>query len=203
MLVNWIEQNAKTSVLLPDNLQDGTSVFLEEADQNGSMKIRIDYVPTSSVVIDLDTEGQVGFFKKTGEESFDQRCDYLILTEQDDKYMATFIELKTNRETNDSGGEVQLRWSLPYLRYLIAVFRTAMYNQTSNKELVPRFFRISTLPSKESGSPKGRNRAKRRTRSPLESREYNNILVHYSTKDSFNFKDLAKRKPVTLRPEAV
>lgn len=200
LLVEWIEENAKSCSLLPESNRDGSSVYLEETEEGGKMKITINYITGSSVVVDLDNEGQVKFFKKMGEESFDQRCDYLILVEQDDAYAAVFIELKTNKEVYESGGEVQLRWSLPYLEYLIAVFRTDKYDVFASKELIPRYFRISTTPSRDRNLPKGKGPSKRRTREPFESRKYNNIQIHYSTRDRFKFKDLIKREPVPLRP---
>ncbi len=190
LLTEWLVKNTEPSLLLSEDKWSDRSVFLEEVDPNGRMEIKVDYVWRSTIVIDYDKEGQVGFFRKRGEESFDQRSDYLLLDELDDEYRATFIELKKNKERHESGGEVQLRWSLPYLEYLIAVYKTDNYTTYKRKDLKVRYFRISSPPSKRRGSPKTR------TREHFISRHYQNIVVHYSTRDRFKFKDFLAREPI-------
>ncbi len=178
----WIEQNVHPDMLLTEFERDGQTVHLIEKATNSTAKIVVEDVPESTAIVRLDIGGMSKVFssKNEREESrnFDERCDFLMLNETCKKYRAVFVELKSHDPRNIQKGKQQLRWSLPYLKYYLAVFEADCFEKTVNKDVEATFFIFSKEPRK------------RASRSHLVSGRYENIFVNIFTRENIEFSDL-------------
>lgn len=178
----WIEKNVHPEMLLTESERVGQTVHLIEKATNSTAKIIVEDVPESTAIIRLDIGGMSKVFgsKNDREEkrNFDERCDFLLLNETCKKYRAVFVELKSHDPRNIPKGKQQLRWSLPHLKYYLAVFEADCFEETVNKDVEATYFIFSKEPRK------------RASRSHLVSGRYENIFVQIYTRDNIEFKDL-------------
>ena len=92
-------------------------VYLKEQKTGFSMNVKIENVDQGLSIINFEQMGKVttyfkGRGKVKGEEwkkGFNNRCDFLVLEETDDEYIAYLIELKN--KVPDQHAASQLRWS--------------------------------------------------------------------------------------------
>lgn len=179
----WLNENILHCRKLPTDKRDGTTILLEEIDDNVEMKVRIEGVSKSAIVIRFDRGRRWQIFSE-GKE-YGRRCDYLILDETDLQYNAIFVELKNKIPAPDYYGEKQLLWSLPYLKYLLFVFGADTESRILNKKLVTKYFQF--------GNDERDWFKKRRVSEHFKERTFKGISVHCSTRDKFDLKELLRR----------
>ena len=177
----WIEENVHPDLLLKGCEKVGQTAHLVEKDKNSTKKILVKNIPESTVIIRCDLSGMSKVFRSKAERephrNFSERCDFLILDETIEKYRAVFIELKSGA-MNISKGKQQLRWSLPFLKYYLAVFEMDCFGERESKDVEVRYFIFSKEPRK------------RKSRGHLLSGRYENIFVNISTSDEIEFCNL-------------
>ena len=178
----WIENNVHPDMLLAKGERVGQTVHLIEKAGNSTAKIIVEDVPESTAIVRLDIGGLSKVFRskkeRDEERNFDERCDFLMLNETCQKYRAVFVELKSHDPRNIQKGKQQLRWSLPYLKYYLAVFEADCFKENVKKDVEANFFIFSKEPRK------------RASRSHLASGRYENIFVNIYTRDKFEFSEL-------------
>lgn len=119
--------------------RDGSKLILEEKENNFCMKVEIENTSPHLVVIKFDPgDNETTYFKRSGE--FSRRCDFLVLEETSDEYIVYFIELKG--KVPHEGGASQLRWSDPFLRYIMSVFLADSLRVKPDKSLRVKAFQI-------------------------------------------------------------
>ena len=184
----WIEENVHPDLLLKEGERVGRTVHLIEKDKSSAKKIQIENVPESTAIIRLDVSGMSKVFSskdnREAKRNFSERCDFLILDETSERYIAVFVELKSRDGRNIQKGKQQLRWSLPFLKYYLAVFEADCFEESGNKDIEAYYFIFSKEPSK------------RTSRGHLLSGRYENIFVNISTRDEIEFSELLDRKAV-------
>ena len=117
---DWIEERLRSDMILPEGCKDGRTFILK--DTQSSTAIRVENVPRSSVVVNLEIGGRRQVFKTGNGCEFYDRCDFLILEESETEYMAVFIEIKTLskvRSLVEVTRKVRAIVSLPCLQYLL------------------------------------------------------------------------------------
>lgn len=136
---DWLNENIKEERKTKNIRWSGRTVFLEEKTPTVSMSVKIDNVDQGLVVINFDQLGKTTTYLKGG-KGFGDRCDFLILEETDDKYVAYLIELENTVPALHPLS--QLRWSAPYLKYNLEVFLEHGLMMRSEKELSVKYFMI-------------------------------------------------------------
>ena len=135
----WLDENITEERKTKNIHWNGRTVFLEEIKTDFSMRVKIDNVDQGLVVINFEQLGKATTYLK-GEKGFGERCDFLVLEETDDEYIAYLIELEnTVPERHPTS---QLRWSAPFLKYNLEVFLEHSSIVCSEKELKMKFFMI-------------------------------------------------------------
>ncbi len=139
------------SVRLDGNIQDvrrtrnidwdGRTVYLEEKKSGFRMGVKIENVDRGLVVINFDHLGGSTTYLRGG-KGFGDRCDFLVLEETDSEYAGYLIELENQVPANHAIS--QLRWSAPYLRYILEVFLEDSLMEFPEKKLNVRFFMVGT-----------------------------------------------------------
>ena len=189
---DWIEEHLRCDMILPEDRRDGRTVTLND-NQSGTA-IRVENVPRSSVVVNLEIGGRRQVFETDNGCEFHDRCDYMILEESDTEYTAVFIEIKSTFEDykawyeSDEKGKSQLRWSLPCLQYLLSVFETATATRIRTKTIRAWYF----LAAKNVDLRFNR----RRTVDKFDSDYYRGLPVHYVKEDKIELEDLKAREPL-------
>ena len=188
---DWIEERLRSDMILPEGCKDGRTFILK--DTQSSTAIRVENVPRSSVVVNLEIGGRRQVFKTGNGCEFYDRCDFLILEESETEYMAVFIEIKTTFQEyeawyeSDEKGKSQLRWSLPCLQYLLSVYETDIETNIRIKTIRAWYF----LAAKNVDLRFNR----RRTVDKFDSDTYRGISVHYVKEDKMELEDLKAREP--------
>ncbi len=188
----WIEEHLRCDMILPEGSRDGRTITLK--DTQSGLAIRVDNVPRSSVVINLEIGGRRQVFETDNGCEFYDRCDYLILEETETEYIAVFIEIKTTFENykawyeSDEKGKRQLRWSLPCLQYLLSVFETDTETRIRTKAVRAWYF----LAAKNVDMRFRR----RRTVDKFDSDNYRGLPIHYVKEDKVELEDLKAREPL-------
>ena len=136
---DWLIDNIKEERKTKNIRWNGRTVFLEERTPTINMSVKIDNVDQGLVVINFDQMGNTTTYLK-GERGFGDRCDFLILEETANKYVAYLIELENT--VPEDHPLSQLRWSAPYLKYNLEVFLEHGLMKRPEKELKIKFFMI-------------------------------------------------------------
>ena len=136
---NWLNENISEERKTTNIQWDSRTVFLEENKPDYSMRTGVDNIDQGLVVINFEQPGKTTTYFR-GERGFGDRCDFLVLEETADEYIAYFIELE-NRVPHEHAAS-QLRWSVPYLKYILKVFLEDIWKDRSKKRLRMRFFMI-------------------------------------------------------------
>ena len=118
---------------------DGQTLILEEVDDNVCMKVRIEKVSRDLAVFNFDQGVDVNSQLKRSQE-FIQRCDFMALEETALEYIVYLIELKA--KVPSKKGAAQLRWSAPFLEYILAVFLSDSLLEDPEKKLKIKHFQI-------------------------------------------------------------
>ena len=98
---DWLEEHLRCDMILPENCRDGRTITLK--DTQSDIAIRVENVPRSSVVVNLEIGGRRQVFETDNGCDFYDRCDYLILEESETEYMAVFIETQPYPSRKDEG----------------------------------------------------------------------------------------------------
>ncbi|MDE0142899.1 MAG: hypothetical protein OXI80_15355 [Caldilineaceae bacterium] len=189
---DWLEEHLRRDMILPEDCRDGRTITLK--DTQSDIAIKVENVPRSSVVVNLEIGGRRQVFETDNGREFHDRCDYLILEESETEYTAVFIELKTTFENyaawyeSDEKGKSQLRWSLPCLQYLLSVFETDAETRIRTKPIRAWYF----LAAKNVDLRFNR----RRTVDKFDSDNYRGLPVHYVKEDKMELEDLKAREPL-------
>ena len=137
--VAWLRDNVRPDRKLTNIQRDGQSITLKEERENFCMEVKIDGVDRHLTVINFEQQGTGSTYLK-GELGFGDRCDFLILDETPKEYVAYLIELKN--KVPDKKGAEQLRWSVPFLKYIFSVFREDNHPKPDSKKLSLKYFQI-------------------------------------------------------------
>ena len=137
--VAWLRDNVRPGRKLTNIQRDGQSITLKEERDNFCMEVKIAGVDRHLTVINFEQQGTGSTYLK-GELGFGDRCDFLILDETPKEYVAYLIELKN--KVPDKKGAEQLRWSVPFLKYIFSVFREDNHPKPDSKELSLKYFQI-------------------------------------------------------------
>ena len=187
----WMRENVHPDLLLKECERVGQTAHLVEKDENSTQKVLVKDIPESTVIVRCDISGMSKMFSPKAERrpsrNFGERCDFLILNETIEKYRAIFIELKSGRR-NITKGKQQLRWSLPFLKYYLAVYETDCVEECDTKDMEVRYFIFSKEPRK------------RKSRDHLVSGRYENIFVNISASDEIEFRSLLDRGAMPALP---
>lgn len=138
-LLIWLDNNIQPNRMSRNIDRDGQTVTLKEVKGDFSMKVRIENVERRLVIFNFEQGGKTTTYFK-GDRGFGERCDFLILDETDDEYLAYLIELENT--VPSSHGASQLRWSVPYLKYVLEVFLEDKLIPDGEKKLRIKFFQI-------------------------------------------------------------
>ena len=136
---DWLDKNVQEERKTKNIHWNGRTVFLEENKPDFSMSVRVDNVDRGLVVINFEQLGKTTTYLRGG-EGFGDRCDFLVLEETDDEYIAYLIELENKVPARHAAS--QLRWSAPYLKYILEVFLEHSSMTCSEKKLNMKFFMI-------------------------------------------------------------
>ena len=136
---DWLDKNVQEERKTQNIHWNGRTVFLEENKPDFRMRVRVDNVDQGLVVINFEQLGKTTTYLR-GERGFGDRCDFLVLEETDDEYIAYLIELEN--KVPERHGASQLRWSAPYLKYILEVFLEHSSMMCSQKKLNMKFFLI-------------------------------------------------------------
>ena len=137
--VAWLRENVRPDRKLTNIFRDGQTITLKEERESFYMEVKIDGVDRHLIVINFEQQGSGSTYLK-GDMGFGDRCDFLILDETPKEYVAYLIELK--RKVPDKSGAEQLRWSVPFLKYIFSVFREDNYPKSDSKKLRLKYFQI-------------------------------------------------------------
>lgn len=136
---DWLKENINEERFSDKIYWDGRTVTLEERKKSFHMRVKIESINQRLIVINFDDGVSQKSYFKNGDE-LSQRCDFVILEETENEYIAYLIELK-NR-VPDSKGAMQLKWSAPYFAYILAVFMGDSLLTNPKKEFKVKFFQI-------------------------------------------------------------
>ena len=196
---NWLEDHLVSHMLVSKEKWNGRTVRLVE---KGVMEVKIEDVPSGAFVIHFDKGDQETLkekerlFKTGMRFNFDLRCDYLILEESNTTYTATFIELKKNFRDYDSvdeidlKGEEQLRWSLPGLKYLLAIYEADKHTISHERAIQVRYFLVA--------NHKNPWYRKRTSREIFVTREHEGIKINYMATEKTSMRKLKTRDSVSV-----
>ena len=137
----WLDENIQEERKTKNIRWDGRAVFLEEKKTDYRMQVKIENVDRDLVVINFDHLGGSTTYLRGG-KGFGDRCDFLVLEETNDEYVAYLIELENQVPTRHAVS--QLRWSAPYLKYILEVFLEHSFMKCPEKELNVKFFMVGT-----------------------------------------------------------
>ena len=137
--VAWLRENVRPDRKLTNIFRDGQTITLKEERESFYMEVKIDGVDRHLIVINFEQQGSGSTYLK-GDLGFGNRCDFLILDETPKEYVAYLIELK--RKVPDKSGAEQLRWPVPFLKYIFSVFREDNYPKSDSKKLRLKYFQI-------------------------------------------------------------
>ena len=117
-LTAWLGENLSAKALMcrPKSTR---SIILEAKDKNAGISLEIFGVPDAVTAIHLDRVRHLAALNPNGGPK--PICDYLVVTQTDDKCFAIFFDLKRTLLGTVKPRE-QLRWSLPLLSYLLSAF---------------------------------------------------------------------------------
>ncbi len=147
---DWLDENIQDERKTKNIRRNGSTVYLKEQKTEFSMNVKIENVDQGLSIINFEQMGKVttyfkGRGKAKGEErqkGFNNRCDFLVLEETDDEYIAYLIELKN--KVPDQHAASQLRWSAPYLKYILEVYLEHSLMECPEKKLNVKFFMVGT-----------------------------------------------------------
>lgn len=137
----WLDENIQEVRKTKNIRWDGRTVFLEEKKGAYRMSVKIENVDRGLVVINFDHLGGSTTYLRGG-KGFGDRCDILVLEETDNEYVAYLIELENQVPANHAMS--QLRWSAPYLKYILEVFLEDSLMEFPEKKLNVKFFMVGT-----------------------------------------------------------
>ena len=105
------------------------------------MEVKVIQIPDDSTVVNIRKMGQLRL-KGLKAGVCGKRCDYLVVTGEDQTDRVVFVELKKTLYDNLSGGMEQLRQSRPLLDYLHSVCRVHFGAGSSKPEITVRYCMI-------------------------------------------------------------
>ena len=181
--VAWLSENVRPERKHKNILRDGQTITLKEDRGSFHMEVTIDGVDRHLTVINFEQRGSDSTYLK-GDLGFGDRCDFLILDETPEEYVAYLIELK-NKVPDNKGAE-QLRWSVPFLNYIFSVFREVYYPNSGSKNLRLKYFQIGN--AYQSWVKKQKMKRYKQGRF-LKWHEYERINILYCASDGVNFKE--------------
>ncbi len=143
----------------------GMMTLIEE---NNDMEVEVFGVPSDLTVINMKMIGSLSGLK---DGEWKQRCDYLIVREEEGVDHAVFVELKRTLNKDKKKALDQLRRSVPFLEYFRRICELQFTDDPIQSEIALRYVmigeRISTRFDKQPVKPGQK----------LPSEEFKNITV--------------------------
>ena len=121
---------------LVSRADDGSMILREKK----VMKIKVAGTPSGVTAIDLR---RIGSLSGVRDGEWKQNCDYLLVYEDRSTCVAILIDLKKTIH-GDGKPKVQLRWSLPILRYLCALYAIHSASEFNSENTLVRYYIIAT-----------------------------------------------------------
>lgn len=113
------------------------SVLLRE---KGVMEVEVANTPSGVTAINLE---RLGSLSGVRDGEWTQKCDYMLIHEDRNTCVAILVDLKKTVHA-DGRPKVQLRWSLPILKYLCALYAIHSASEFSSKDTLVRYYIIGT-----------------------------------------------------------
>lgn len=135
----WLDKNIQQGRKSRNIDRDGRTVTLKEEKDDFHMHVKIENASRRLVVVNFEQDGKATTYFEGG-RGFGDRCDFLVLDETEDEYVAYLIELEA--KVPSKHGASQLRWSAPYLKYILAVFLEDSRKTSEEKKLTLKYYQI-------------------------------------------------------------
>ena len=137
-------------------------------EENNDMEVEVFGVPADLTVINMKMIGSLSGLK---DGEWKQRCDYLIVREEEGVDHAVFVELKRTLNKDKKKALDQLRRSVPFLEYFRKICELHFTDDPIQSEIALRYVMIS-----ERISPRLDKQPVKPVRR-LPSEEFKNIMV--------------------------
>ncbi len=115
---------------------DGSLILREK----GVMEVEVANTPSDVTAINLERLGSLSGLR---EGEWKRNCDYMLIHEDRNTCVAILIDLKKTVHA-DGKPKVQLRWSLPILKYLCALYAISSASEFSSEDTMLRYYIIGT-----------------------------------------------------------
>jgi hypothetical protein len=115
---------------------DGSIILREK----GVMEVKVANTPPDVTAINLDRLGSLSGLR---EGEWKRNCDYLLVYEDRNTCVAILVDLKKTIHA-DGKPKVQLRWSLPILEYLCALYAIHSASEFNSENTLVRYYIIAT-----------------------------------------------------------
>ena len=185
MLNSWLKANLSSVKLRRHDIKASNTILLKEKDANVNMTVRIIEAPDTVTTIRLDSVQHLNAFSAKG--GLKQVCDYLLVSQSDERCYAIFVELKKKLK-----GEIkpleQLRRSLPLFHYFLSVFEVDGGSRVPDSKIVVSYLLIG-----QQSSPNwDKQFVKFDPSSIFETEEYRSIKIRSSVARAIPFSELVK-----------
>ena len=140
--ISWLDANVLPSKRCTQFKNAAQTIVLRETDRNVDMKLEIRKISAPVVILLPEEIGQWRILKDGKEIEWWSRCDFLMIGESAGRLFAIFMEFKKTVPDSNDEANVQLRWSLPILHFLMSVFNVDSFSTMSERDFTIRYFQI-------------------------------------------------------------
>ena len=186
--VSWLLENVLPSKRCTDFKSTAQTIVLRETDDNVRMKLEIRKISTPIVILIPENIGQWRILKDGKEIEWWSRCDFLLVGEHAGKSFAIFMEFKKTVPDPREEANVQLRWSLPILHFLMSVFNVDCFSSISDEDFTIRYFQIG----QKFGKRLDKNAVRIDPKGQFGSEFYRGLRINYSVAPVVTLRQLLK-----------
>ena len=186
--ISWLDANVLPSKRCTHFKNTAQTIVLRETDGNVNMKLEIRKISAPVVILLPEEIGQWRILKDGKKIEWWSRCDFLMLGEFAGKLFAIFMEFKKTIPDSNDEANVQLRWSLPILHFLVSVFNVDSFSPLIEEDFTIRYFHIGQKFSNRIDKNAVRTDSKRQ----FGSDEYKDIEMNYCVAPVVTLKQLLK-----------
>ena len=161
-------------------------LYLGRQTGNVEMKLEIRKISAPVVILLPEEIGQWRILKDGKEIKWWSRCDFLMVGEFAGRLFAIFMEFKKTVPDSNDEANVQLRWSLPILHFLLSVYNVDSYSAMSEEDFTVRYFQIGQKYSDRIDKDVVRIDPKRLFR----TEEYMGLMINFSKATVVSLKQL-------------
>lgn len=115
---------------------DGSVILREK----GVMEVEVANTPSGVTAVNLEKLGRLSGLR---DGEWTRNCDYMFIHEDWNTCVAILVDLKKTVHA-DGKPKIQLRWSLPILEYLCALYAIHAANEFSSEDTLVRYYIIGT-----------------------------------------------------------